>query len=177
MIKIKKFQILILFFLFSNFTSLKGDTNEETVKTERSGYWTYYCKNHEEKRHCEIARKIEIKEQKETFLIIYKITKDRNSRVKENLNIFTPLRVDKKKKLKLSFDEKTKFTRSFSKCNDLRCLAVFKNNILLKYSLKNFQKIRITFHVTEEADPISLTLPIEGFKEALITINKQLEFY
>ena len=68
------------FFLASSLFTLASETNEKPIKTELSGYWTYYCKNYDEQRHCEIARKIDIKDKNETFLIVYKITKDIKSK-------------------------------------------------------------------------------------------------
>ena len=175
----RSFQAVLLFFLFSSLFVIASETNEKKVKTERSGYWTYYCINFEKQRQCEIARKINIEEKNETFLIIYQVTKDISSKVKESLNITTPPapRVNIKKRLKISFDNKTKFTRSFLECEETGCLAIFKSNRMLKYSMKNFNKIKITFYRSEDEEPISLTLPNDGFTEALNNVNQQLESY
>ena len=144
---IRIFSIGLSFFLASNLFTLATEKNEKPIKTELSGYWTYYCKNYDQQRHCEIARKIDIKDKNETFLIVYKITKD------------------------------TKFTRPFLKCENFSCLAVFKGNLIFKYSLKNYKKMKITFYVNENEEPISLTLEMNGFGEALNIVNQQLEFY
>ena len=176
----RRFQISLLFlFIISSFFVTAAETNKKPIETKRSGYWTYYCKNYEKERQCEIVRKINIKEQNETFLIIYNVTKDISSKVKESLNITTPPapRVNIKKRLKISFDNKTKFTRSFFKCESDGCLVMFKGGRILKYSLKNFNKITITFYGFEDEEPISLTLPIDGFTEALNNVNQQLESY
>ena len=169
----------LLLILFSDFFLIASETNEKQIETKRSGYWTYYCKNNEKEEHCEIARKINIEEQNETFLIIYNVTKDISSKVRESLNITTPPapRVNIKKRLKISFDNKTKFTRSFLKCESDSCLVMFRGGKMLKYSLKNFNKITITFYSSEDEEPISLTLPIDGFTEALNNVNQQLESY
>ena len=161
----RSFQASLLFLLFQVCFVIASETNEKQIETKRSGYWTYYCKNYEKERQCEIARKINIEEQNETFLIIYKITKDINSKVKESFDITTPpaTRVNIKRRLKISFDDKTKFTRSFLKCEETGCLAVFKSNRMLKYSMKNFNKMKITFYSFEDEEPISLTLPMDGF--------------
>ena len=97
----------------------------------------------------------------------------------ENLNIITPsaIRVNTKKRLKISFDEKTKFTRSFLGCDETSCSIVFKGSRMIKYSLKNFNKMRITFYSIDDEEPVSLTLPMDGFTQALDDINKQLETY
>ena len=176
---IKSFQAGLLLLLLSSLFAIASETNKKQVETERSGYWTYYCINNEEQRQCKIARKINIEEQNETFLIIYNVTKDINSKVKESLSITTPSapRVNIKKRLKISFDNKTKFTRSFLKCESDGCLAMFKGSRILKYSLKNFNKITITFYGFEDEEPISLTLPIDGFTEALNNINQRLESF
>ena len=176
---IKSFRIGLLLLLLSSLSVISSETNKKQIKTERSGYWTYYCIHYEEKRECNIARKINIEEQNETFFIIYKATKDINSKVKESLSITTPpaSRVNIKKRLKISFDNKTKFTRSFLKCESDGCLAMFKGSRILKYSLKNFNKITITFYGFEDEEPISLTLPIDGFTEALNNINQRLESF
>ena len=175
----KNFQIALLILLLSSLLVFATETGEKPMEIKRSDYWTYYCKNYEEQRLCEIARKINIEQQNETFLIAYKITKDRNGKVKESFNIVTPPapRVDINKRLKISFDNKTKFTRSFIECESDGCLVIFKGNRMLKYSLKNFNKMNITFYVSEEEEPISLTLPMDGFAEALNNINQQLEYY
>lgn len=175
----KSFQAGLLSLLLSNLIVIASETNEKQVETERSGYWTYYCINFEEQRQCKIARKIIIEEQNETFLIMYNATKNINSKVKESLSITTPPtpRVNIKKRLKISFDDKTKFTRSFLKCKSDSCLAMFKGDKILKYSLKNFNKMKITFYVSEDEEPISLTLPIDGFAEALNNINQRLESF
>ena len=173
----RRFQIGLLFLFISSLFVIATETNEKQIETKRSGYWTYYCKNYEKERQCEIARKINIEGQNETFLIIYKITKDINSKVKESFNITTPpvTRVNIKKRLKISFDDKTKFTRSFLECEETSCLVIFKSDRMLKYSMKNFNKIKITFYSFEDEEPISLTLPMDGFTEALNNINQQLE--
>ena len=174
----RRFQISLLFlFIISSFFVIAAETNKKPIETKRSGYWTYYCKNYEKERQCEIARKINIEGQNETFLIIYKITKDINSKVKESFNITTPpvTRVNIKKRLKISFDDKTKFTRSFLECEETSCLVIFKSNRMLKYSMKNFNKIKITFYGFEDEEPISFTLPMDGFTEAFNNINQQLE--
>ena len=100
-------------------------------------------------------------------------------KVKESFNITTPpaTRVNIKKRLKISFDDKTKFTRSFLKCEETGCLAVFKSSKILKYSMKNFNKIKIIFHGFEDEEPISLTLPMDGFTQALNDINQQLKSF
>ena len=177
---LRTFQASLLLFLFSSLLFIAhSETNEKPIETKRSGYWTYYCKNFEKERQCEIVRKINIDEHNETFFIIYKITKDINSKVKESFDITTPpaSRVNIKKRLKISFDDKTKFTRSFLKCENISCLVVFKSNLIFKYSLKNYKKMKITFYVNENEEPISLTLEMIGFGEALSIINQQLEFY
>ena len=165
--------------MFSSLFVIASETNEKQIETKRSGYWTYYCKNYEKERQCEIARKINIEEQNETFLIIYNITKDINSKVKESLNIMTPsaTRVNIKKRLKISFDDKTKFTRSFLECEETSCLAVFKSSKILKYSMKNFNEIKVIFYGFEDEEPISLTLSMDGFAEALNNVNQQIESY
>jgi len=175
----RSFQTGFLFFLLSSLLVIASETSEEQVKTERSGYWTYYCINYEKQRQCNIARKINIEEQNETFLIIYKVTKNINSKVKESLDITTPpaSRVNIKKRLKISFDDKTKFTRSFFKCEISSCLIIFRGDRMLKYSLENFDKMKITFYVLEDEEPISLTLPIDGFTGALDNINQRLKSY
>ena len=176
---IKSFQAGLLFLLLSSLFVIASETNEKKIETKRSGYWTYYCKNYEKEKLCEIARKINIKEYNETFLIIYKITKDINPKVKESFNITTPpaTRVNIKKRLKISFDDKTKFTRSFLECEETGCLVVFKSNRILKYSMKNFNKIKIIFHGFEDEEPISLTLPMDGFTQAFDDINQKLKSF
>ena len=175
----RSFQTGLLFLLFSSWFVIASGTNEKKVEAERSGYWTYYCINYEKQRQCKIVRKINIDEQNETFLIIYKVTKYINSKVKESLSITTPPapRVNIKKRLKISFDDKTKFTRSFLKCESNSCLVMFKGDRMLKYSLKNFNKMKITFYISEDEEAISLTLPIDGFVEALNNINQRLESF
>ena len=175
----RRFQIGLLFLFMSSLFVIASETNEKQIETKRSGYWTYYCINFEKQRQCKIARKINIEEQNETFLIIYNVTKDISSKVRESLNITTPPapRVNIKKRLKISFDNKTKFTRSFLKCESDSCLVMFRGGKMLKYSLKNFNKIKITFYSSEDEEPISLTLPIDGFTEALNNVYQQLESY
>ena len=175
----RRLQIGLLFLLFSGLFVIASETNEKQIETKRSGYWTYYCKNYEKERQCDIARKINIEEHNETFLIIYKITKDINSKIKESFNITAPpaTKVNIKKRLRISFDDKTKFTRSFLKCEETGCLTVFKSNRMLKYSMKNFNEIKITFYGFEGEEPISLTLPMDGFTQALDNINQQLKSF
>jgi invasion protein IalB len=175
----RSFKATLLFFLFSGVFVIASETNEKQIKTERSGYWTYYCINFEKQRQCNIARKINIKEQNETFLITYSVTKNINSKIKENLSITTPpaSRINIVKRLKISFDDKTKFTRSFLKCESDSCLVMFEGGKMLKYSLKNFDKMEISFYVFNEEEPISLTLPIDGFGEAIDNIDQQLESF
>jgi invasion protein IalB len=175
----KNFQIGLLLLLFSSLTVISSETNKKQINTKRSGYWTYYCVNDEKQKQCKIARKIIIEEQNDTFLIIYEVTKDISSKVKEILNITTPPapKMNIKKRLKISFDNKTKFTRSFFKCESDSCLVLFRGSKMLKYSLKNFNKIKITFYSSEDEEPISLTLPIDGFAEALNNVNQRLESY
>ena len=175
----RSFQTGLLFLFISSLFVIASESSEKQIETKRSGYWTYYCINFEKQRQCKIARKINIEEQNETFFIIYKATKDINSKVKESLSITTPPapRMNIKKRLKISFDNKTKFTRSFLKCESDSCLVMFRGSKMLKYSLKNFNKIKITFYSSEDEEPISLTLPIDGFTEALNNVNQQLESY
>ena len=175
----RSFQASLLFLLFSCLFVIASETNEKKIETKRSGYWTYYCKNYEKERQCEIARKIHIKEQNETFLIIYKITKGINTKVKEILDITTPPanRVNIKRRLKITFDDKTKFTRSFLKCEKTSCLTVFKSNGMLKYSMKNFNEIKVIFYGFEDEEPISLTLSMDGFTQALDNIKQQLKSF
>ena len=169
---------LLLILFFDSFL-IASESNEKQIETKRSGYWTYYCKNNETERQCEIVRKINIEEHNDTFLIIYRITKDINSKIKENFNITTPpdTKVNIKKRLKISFDDKTRFTKSFLKCEETSCLAVFKSNKMLKYSMKNFNEIKIIFYGFEDEEPISLTLLMDGFTQALDNINQQLKSF
>ena len=175
----RSFQAVLLFILLSGLFVIESDSSEKQIETKRSGYWTYYCIDFEKQRQCKIARKINIEGQNETFLIIYDVTKDISSKVKESLNITTPPapRVNIKKRLKISFDDKTKYTRSFLKCESDSCLVTFRGSKMLKYSLKNFNKIKITFYSSENEEPTSLTLPIDGFTEALDIVNQRLESY
>ena len=144
---LKSCQTGLLLLLLSSLLVIASETSEKQIETKRSGYWTYYCKNFEKERQCEIARKINIEKKNETFLIIYKITKGINDRITESLDISTTpaTRVNVQKRLKISFDDKTKFTKSFLECEASSCLIVFKSSRMLKYSLKNFNKIKITF--------------------------------
>ena len=87
----RNLQTSLLLLLFSCMFVIASETNEKQIETKRSGYWTYYCKDYEKERQCEIVRKINIKQQNETFLIVYKITKNLNAKVKESLHIKTPL--------------------------------------------------------------------------------------
>ena len=175
----RRFQIVLLSLFISSLFVIASETNEKQIETKRSGYWTYYCKNNEKERQCEIVRKINIEEHSDTFLIIYRITKDINSKIKENFNITTPpdTKVNIKKRLKISFDDKTRFTRSFLKCEETSCLAVFKTNKMLKYSMKNFNEIKIIFYGFEDEEPISLTLSMDGFTQALDDIDRQLKSF
>ena len=175
----RNLQTSLLLLLFSCMFVIAAETNGKQIETKRSGYWTYYCKDYEKERQCEIVRKINIEQQNETFLIVYKITKNLNAKIKESLNIMTPLppRVNIKKRLKISFDDKTKFTRSFLECEDKGCLAVFKSYRILKYSMKNFNKMKITFYGFEDEEPISLTLQMDGFTQALSDINQRLKSF
>tara|TARA_B100001123_G_scaffold433622_1_gene558670 strand:- start:2771 stop:3298 length:528 start_codon:yes stop_codon:yes gene_type:complete len=172
----KNFYIGLLLFILLETFLVASEADKKKVEAKRSGYWTYYCIDREEQKECKIARKINIEEVNETFLIIYNISGNSSSKVKENLSITTPPvpRIDVKKRLKISFDNKTKFTRSFLECKDDGCLAIFKSYKALKYSLKNFKKIKITFYFSGDEEPTSLTLPLEGFSEALESINQQL---
>ena len=43
--------------------------------------------------------------------------------------------------------------------------------------MKNFNEIKITFYGFEDEEPISLTLPMDGFTEALNNINQQLKTF
>ncbi len=175
----RSFLAVLSFILLSGSFVIASESNEKQVETKRSGYWTYYCIDFEKQRQCKIARKINIEEQNETFLIIYDVTKDISSKIKESLNIMTPstTRVNIKKRLKISFDDKTKFTRSFLECEETGCLVVFKSNRILKYSMKNFNEIKIIFYGFEDEEPISLTLPMDGFTQALDYINQQLKIF
>ena len=175
----RSFQTYILILIFSSLFVIASETSEKQIETTRSGYWTYYCKNNEKEKQCEIVRKINIEEHNDTFLITYSITKDINSKIKENFNITTPpdTKVNTKKRLKISFDDKTRFTKSFLKCEETSCLAVFKTNKMLKYSMKNFNEIKIIFYGFENEEPISLTLPMDGFTQALDNINQQLKSF
>ena len=168
-----------MFLFISSLFVIATGANEKQIETKSSGYWTYYCKNYEKERQCKIARKINIEEHNETFLVIYKITKNVNSKVKESFNITTPpaTRVNIKKRLKISFDDKTKFTRSFLECEETGCFAVFKSSRILKYSMKNFNKMKITFYIHDDDKPISLTRPMDGFTKALDDINQQLKSF
>ena len=175
----RNFQRGLLFILLSGLFAIASESSEKQIETKRSGYWTYYCINDEKQRQCNIARKINIEEYNDTFLIIYRIIKDINSKIKENFNITTPpdTKVNTKKRLKISFDDKTRFTKSFLKCEETSCLAVFKSNKMLKYSMKNFNEIKIIFYGFENEEPISLTLPMDGFTQALDNINQQLKSF
>ena len=177
--RFRSFQASFIFLLFSSLFLIASEINENKIETKRSGYWTYYCKNNEKEKQCEIVRKINIEEHNDTFLITYSITKDINSKIKENFNITTPpdTKVNTKKRLKISFDDKTRFTKSFLKCEETSCLAVFKSNKMLKYSMKNFNEIKIIFYGFEDEEPISLTLPMDGFTQALDNINQQLKSF
>ena len=86
-------------------------------------------------------------------------------------------RVNIKKRLKISFDDKTKFTRSFLECEETSCLAVFKSSRILKYSMENFNEIKIIFYGFEDEEPVSLTLLMDGFTQALDNINQQLKSF
>ena len=175
----KVFIVGLWFFFFSSVVIIASETNKNQIETKRSGFWTYYCKNNVKQRQCEIARKINIEQQNETFLIIYKIAKNIKSQVNETLNIMTPpsSRVNVKKRLKVSFDDKTKFTRCFLECDETGCLVVFKSNKIFKYSMKNFGKMKITFYGFEDKEPLSLTLPMDGFNQALDDITQQLKSF
>ena len=76
--------------------------------------------------------------------------------------------------LQISKQDSEAVSKSFSKCIDEGCIAMFKGSLTLKYSLKNFNKMKIAFHVSNDVEPISLTLPTEGFKEALDVISLRL---
>ena len=43
--------------------------------------------------------------------------------------------------------------------------------------MKNFNEIKIIFYGFENEEPISLTLPMDGFTQALDNINQQLKSF
>ena len=43
--------------------------------------------------------------------------------------------------------------------------------------MKNFNEIKIIFYGFEDEEPISLTLPMDGFTQALDNINQQLKSF
>ena len=43
--------------------------------------------------------------------------------------------------------------------------------------MKNFNKMKITFYGFEDEEPISLTLPMDGFTQAFDNINEQLKSF
>ena len=94
---------IILFTLEETFV-FSSQASEKKIEAERSGHWSYYCIKEKGMQQCEIARKIKIDKQNETFLIIYRITKDASSNLQENLNITVPSRANTKKSLQLTFD-------------------------------------------------------------------------
>ena len=63
------------------------------------------------------------------------------------------------------------------KCESDSCLVMFGGGKMLKYSLKNFDKMEISFYVSNEEEPTSLTLPTDGFGEAIDNIDQQLESF
>ena len=133
----RSFQTGLLFLLFSGLFAVASETNEKQIEAKRSGYWTYYCKNYEKERQCEIARKINIEEHNETFLIIYKITKDINSKKKENLNIFTPSssKVNTEKRLNISFVTKKKIGNAVRRNKIKRRLRNIMNEAVKNISI------------------------------------------
>jgi len=173
----KNFIVGITFALLLISSAVRSETTEKPIETKRSGYWTYYCEDIEDRRHCEIAQKIIIEEQKLIFLIIYKIAKNKNSNIKENFNVITPLGVNLDKRLKLTFDDKTKFTKPFFKCESFGCIAVFDVGIALKHSLENYENMKITFYDFKNEEPNSLEMPVSGFIEAFNAIEQQLKSF
>lgn len=172
-----KFLSTFIIIISLSLVSLAAETNKEKIETKQSGYWTYYCENLQKKLHCEIAQKIIIGEQKLTFLIIYKFTKNKNSKIKENFNVITPLGVNLNKRLKIIFDNKTKFTEPFVKCENFGCIAVFDTSITLKHSLENYENMKIIFYDFNKDKPNSLEVPIDGFVKALNAIEQQLKSF
>ena len=86
------FRVLLIFICIILFTVeetfvFSSQASEKKIEAERSGHWSYYCIKEKGMQQCEIARKIKIDEQNETFLIVYRITKDASSNLQENLNI------------------------------------------------------------------------------------------
>ena len=154
-----------------------SETIEKPIETKQSGYWTYYCEDLEERKHCEIAQKIIVEKQNLSFLIIYKITKNKNSNIKENFNVITPLGINLDKRLKISFEDKTKFTKSFLKCETYGCITVFDIGLALKHSLENYENIKITFYDFASEEPNTLEMPIKGFVEAFKAIEQQLKSF
>ena len=107
----------------------------------------------------------------------YKIAKNKNSNIKENFNVITPLGVNLDKRLKLTFDDKTKFTKPFFKCESFGCIAVFDVGIALKHSLENYENMKITFYDFKNEEPNSLEMPVSGFIEAFNAIEQQLKSF
>ena len=165
--------LLLIFFYETHHNKILA--SEKKIEAERLGHWSYYCINEKGIEQCEIARKIKIDDQNENFLIIYRLAKSNSSTLQESLNIIVPPRADKTKNLKLTFDDKTKFSKKFLKCMDHGCLVVFKSGLTLNYSLKNFDKMNILFHATNETEPVSLTLDIGRFEDVYRIINDRLD--
>ena len=101
----------------------------------------------------------------------------KNSTIKENLSIITPLGVNLKKNLKINFDKKTKYSQSFNKCEDYGCLVIFEKRLGMEYSLTNSNTMEISFHINGVQEPVVLKLPIVGFDQALKDITKELDKY
>jgi len=166
-----------IFTLFFISFAASSEENAKPIETKQSGYWTYYCEDLQERKHCEIAQKIIIGEKKLTFLIIYKVTKNKNSNIKESFNVITPLGTNLDKRLKITFDDKTKFTKSFSKCEVFGCIALFDVGIALKHSLEKYENLKIIFYDFRNKEPNTLEMPINGFLEAFNNITQQLESF
>ena len=168
---------IVFISLVSVFIGFFAHSDEAKGEEKKSGYWNYYCDDLGQLKHCEIAQKIEIEEKKLSFLIVFKKSKQKNSTIKENLSIITPLGVNLKKNLKINFDKKTKYSQSFNKCEDYGCLVIFEKRLGMEYSLTNSNTMEISFHINGVQEPVVLKLPIVGFDQALKDITKELDKY
>ena len=186
MSRFKKLIIIINFFIlilqFSFFSLSLADEKKEksNVTTKQYRDWFVRCVKTQKKEDCEAFQVIQIQDTNLKLTIAYANFINEENKLKEVINIITPLGVNLQKRISLNFHKGIKINLPYLKCEAVGCIVLITNNSKDPVDIKIFDQIKKAMQTSIyyeiminsfNSNPILVKSSLQGFKKAHEELN------
>lgn len=180
---LKTILLACTFFIIMISNSFTEEVKKPSVISKQYNDWLLRCVEIKKKQECEIIQTLQVNNSNLKFTIIYTKFTNQEKKLKEMINIITPLGVNLQKKISLIFHKGSKIDLLYTKCEVMGCIVSLSNNTKEKKIINQFNLIKTEMQKSEYFDiainsfsqkPILIKSSLRGFKNALKEFNNSI---